>query len=809
MLRLLFCVITGVFAMGTVLGNASEAVSEYACKDAVCLRQPRPNPDIYCGTLSNGMRYVLMPRVIPGMERPQPISFAFTMGIGSAVEGPGQEGLAHFMEHMAFNGSKHFEGNSFFLEKAPQMGIARSDFGAFTSFGITHYSLDLSKPTPEHVATLLQFFRDVADGLSLDTRAIEAERPIILEEKRYRESASLRAYVETTAFIRPGHVYNHHTPIGYEAVIREANKADFERFYAQWYRPEHAVLTVIGDFDLESMRTLVEKQFEDFKGVGPLLPQSPVYVAPEPRGVIPKVVINEDRGTVELAVFGAMTPARLEQSSEQLRVDFIDELVFEMFRRRLELASERTRNVFKEPSVAMLRFARDDVHSPVAPTIELQTSQAQLLESVMLLSAELHRSLVEGFAETELRYATRTVMSRYAANKRAYGVLKSEDSVDACVLTVLAGQFMEHPNDSFELRAQFLETLALQQCSERWQQIWQPNERLLIATGVVDLALEPQLAKAYEDGLVLELPPVTADAFEDFAYALPSCELQPRDVTEMPKDARVPRIVRLPNGIDAVLYPDIKRAQYVSVIARLQLSQGPPTDALPTVPGLLGDMVTQLGTGKHAYAQLRDILQAQQIDMELSSDADELVLELQGPKEKIAMMIGAARAVIGDLGWDPAAMPKYEMNVDAFYTALQASELRTFRYRVLCEASPYFEYMRLPQQQEARALTLERVKAYLEGKLRTAPLQIGVGGDVDSAHAEALVRAAFEDMPARQQPQPFVVVPSALTPRAVDQCLTEQYRHPVPKSLVALMWPSLVVPTDWADIARADFVEGI
>ncbi|MBO6103223.1 MAG: insulinase family protein [Opitutales bacterium] len=195
-------------------------------------------------------------------EPPKRVSMRLIVGRGSSTEKAGQEGLAHFLEHMAFNGTKNFPKGDM-VEYFQRLGMAfGADTNAYTSFNETVFKIDIPSNSEAMVCDGLKLFRDYADGILFDPSAIESERGVILAEKKSRDSADYRASVELLGALFKGTPYENRMPIGLESVIKNAPRAEFLDFYKSNYRPENMSLVVVGDIETGALFKAAEKYFE-------------------------------------------------------------------------------------------------------------------------------------------------------------------------------------------------------------------------------------------------------------------------------------------------------------------------------------------------------------------------------------------------------------------------------------------------------------------------------------------------------------------------------------------------------------------
>jgi len=230
----------------------------------VKLTDVTPDPSIRYGTLPNGMKYAIMQNATPKGTASVRLQFAF----GSIAESDKERGLAHFIEHMAFNGSTHVpEGDM--VKMLEREGLAFGpDTNAVTGFDTTTYMLDLPKTDAEHIDTAMFLFREVASELKFDPAAVDRERGVILGEERSRDNFQYHEIVDLLGFEEPGTPYPNRLPIGVDPVLKSASADTIRDLYRRYYRPENATLVFVGDADPAVIEAKIRKVFGDWKGTG-------------------------------------------------------------------------------------------------------------------------------------------------------------------------------------------------------------------------------------------------------------------------------------------------------------------------------------------------------------------------------------------------------------------------------------------------------------------------------------------------------------------------------------------------------------
>lgn len=222
------------------------------------------DPDVARATLDNGLTYYVRQNDSPGRR----VELRLLVDAGSVQEDPDQAGMAHFLEHMMFNGTERFPRNELIsvLEAfGPRFG---PDINAHTNFDETVYELSLSTDDPELVELGVDVLREWASRATLTEEDVEAERGVILDEWRLRaQGFGARVNDQLNGLLLPGSVYEGHPPIGTAESISTTSRAELQRFYDDWYRPDRMAVVAVGDIDVASMENLIVEAFSDLEPV--------------------------------------------------------------------------------------------------------------------------------------------------------------------------------------------------------------------------------------------------------------------------------------------------------------------------------------------------------------------------------------------------------------------------------------------------------------------------------------------------------------------------------------------------------------
>ena len=209
------------------------------------------------GALSNGLNYYIRQNEEP-RDRAK---IALVIKAGSIHEEDSQQGLAHFVEHMAFNGTERFAKQEI-VEYLESIGnVFGPDVNAQTGFDDTTYWLEIPTADPEIAETAFQILSDWAYGISFDPEEVDLERGVVLEEWRLSQGFGSRLQDNLLQLLFGSSLYANRSPIGLPDVVENATAAQLREYYERWYRPDLMAVIAVGDFDVDSMEAKVKQHF--------------------------------------------------------------------------------------------------------------------------------------------------------------------------------------------------------------------------------------------------------------------------------------------------------------------------------------------------------------------------------------------------------------------------------------------------------------------------------------------------------------------------------------------------------------------
>ena len=353
--------------------------------------------DVRYGKLPNGLTYYIRHNALPDDRA----NFYIAQKVGSVQEEESQRGLAHFLEHMCFNGTKNFPGDQL-LKFCEGIGVKFGEnLNAYTATDETVYNIDDVPVTDKNIDSCLLILRDWSDGLTLDPKEIDKERGVIHEEWRMRSSASGRMFERNLPKLYPGSRYGERYPIGLMSVVDNFKPAELRAYYEKWYRPDLQGIIVVGDIDVDQVEAKIKSIFSPIE-----MPANAAKYEfyPVPDNNEPIYVIDKDKEQTQ-AVIQVMfkhdpIPAEFRNTPLYLQMDYLNSLVTSAIDARLNEVSQKADCPFIGAGSSEGNYIMAKTKN--AFTIGILPKPGQDAAALKAVMEEVERANRFGFTETEV-----------------------------------------------------------------------------------------------------------------------------------------------------------------------------------------------------------------------------------------------------------------------------------------------------------------------------------------------------------------------------------------------------------------------
>ncbi len=378
-----------------------------------------PNdPDVVTGKLSNGLTYYIRTNHKPEKK----VELRLAVKAGSILENENQRGLAHFMEHMNFNGTKNFQKNdlvSYLQSIGVQFG---ADLNAYTAFDQTVYILPIPLDKPDNLEKGFQIIEDWAHNALLTDKDIDEERGVVLEESRLGKGADDRMMKKYFPKLAEGSLYAERLPIGKDEIIKNSTYDKVRSFYHDWYRPDLQAVIVVGDIDAKTAKQMLEKHFGGLKN--PAGERERKYVDVTPRKAPEAMVVTDKEATNSVMILTFPYEKKHDEVTlGDYRNDLVKNLAQAIINRRLNDLAQSSNPPFPFAGVQMDGL----IHGYEALQCFALISNNGAEKAVNAVTGELEKAKKFGFTESELELAKKESLSNM---EKTYNERTTTDSKD-------------------------------------------------------------------------------------------------------------------------------------------------------------------------------------------------------------------------------------------------------------------------------------------------------------------------------------------------------------------------------------------
>lgn len=380
--------------------TSAASVASYALADEMPV-----DPEVLVGGLPNGLRFYVRPNGKPAKQ----IELRLVVKAGSVLEDNDQLGLAHFIEHMQFEGSRHFPDRSL-TDFLGSMGLSiGADANADTSFDETEYTLRVPSDKPGALDAALTVLEDFAGGATFDQAGIDRQRQIVLAEWRRSLGAGQRTGDKMRGVELEGSRYVDRAPIGSPDVIQSAQREQLVRFYRDWYRPDLMAVIVVGDVDRNAVVPMIRRHFSSLTNPEPER-KRPAYDVAEHAGTRYAVVTDTETPATIVRISN-LRPARNQGTVGGYRAIMLDQLFAQMIGDRLDELAAKANPPFLRAGAGRELFPAPRTRDEAI--MQALVSNDGVQRGLDALLTELQRVARHGFTATELDRAKQANMAGF------------------------------------------------------------------------------------------------------------------------------------------------------------------------------------------------------------------------------------------------------------------------------------------------------------------------------------------------------------------------------------------------------------
>ncbi len=656
------------------------------------------------GKLSNGLTYYIRKNIKPENK----VELRLVVNAGSILEDDDQQGLAHFTEHMAFNGSENFEKNdivSFLQSIGVEFG---ADLNAYTSFDETVYILPIPTEKKENLEKAFQILEDWASTVAFNHGEIDKERGVVLEEQRSGRGAEERMFRITYPKMLDGSKYAVRLPIGQVEVLKSFKPEVIKRFYKDWYRPNLMSIIVVGDIDPVYAEQLIRKYFEDLKN--PVSPR-PRSIADVPaRKKSEGLVVTDKEATHHLIDINYPYKTSRDQSTLGA---YRESLLRNLF---TSMLSQRMQELMQKEEPPFL-FAANSFGS-LARGYESYNSYGYLGKegvepAIRALIQENERARKYGFTTNELERTKKMLMKSVERTYNERDKTESSRLVDEYIRHFLEKEPIPGIENEFKYYQKFLKEITLAEINQYVSKTIPPptEPKLVILTGPekADFKIpnNEELLAIAENALKSEIKPYEEKVI---ASALMEKIPQPGKISAEKENKLLGLTeLTLSNGVKVILKPtDFKNDQVILSSSRFGGQYNyDPKDRLNAE--YASTLVTQMGISQFSPLDIRKVLAGKNASVNPRIGAISEEINGQCSATDIETMLQLVNLYLTQPRKDTALFNSFISKQQASYQNMAADPQYTFQdslLKILYKDHPWAP--RLPKPETFSLINLQR-----------------------------------------------------------------------------------------------------
>ncbi len=469
-MRIVLLFIILLFALPAAMAQERAWSGQWAHKKS----RLRADENVKWGRLGNGLRYALLPR----QGAPERVSMRLLVLVGSIEETDRELGIAHFMEHMAFNGTRDFPADDL-ISFLQSLGMEHGyDVNATTSFDHTFYSLEYWDNEVPLLNKGLLFLRNICDGILFDSSEIGKERKVILSEMRGRDELNFRAQVDAYKLIFRGLRFTERIPIGTPESINSLSRDQFLGFYRKWYRPDLMVLVIVGDFESSLMERMVEEGFGDMKESSDPIPKRNIGRLQRTSSLRAAAYRITDVGSANIQAASVIPMRKRSETVETRRQNFNRKFSMALLTQRLQRAVPDTANGQAD---YMRMFEHDTAIASVA------AGSANWLDGVQSLDRVIRMTIRDGFLSSEVEWLRKRELSKTRKLRTFYSKLDPTSIANSIVQSVVDHRTFVGMQQELEWQVKFLLEMNGKVAHRSFRECWDLERMAYHISGEIDI----------------------------------------------------------------------------------------------------------------------------------------------------------------------------------------------------------------------------------------------------------------------------------------------------------------------------------
>lgn len=739
---------------------------------------PKQDPQLIKGQLPNGLTYFIRPNAEPKGR----FSIRLRVNTGSLNETDDIQGVSHFLEHMVFNGSKHFKrGEMIPAMQKEGLGLG-GDANAYTAFDETVYTMDVPSMKESTVNLAFTIMRDFADGALLEESAINAERGIITSEYKARDSAGYRVMKEVFSIMLDGTKIPHRYPIGTLEVIQNAPREKFVDYYTTHYVPSQMQLVIAGDITPEQGKAWVEKYFGSLKKDNYSFSNDTgtIKTATEPTS---HWITNKEATSTEISISLARPYVKKPDTIANRTKDIPLDMAYAMLNRRLEKMAKNTDCPFISASADRM----DLLEKAEVDGIEAKSDYKNWKTALTTIEQELRRAVEFGFNKEELAEARSNVVAGAENAIKSWPTVKSEHLASAIAQSAAKDRVFTTPQEDWAISKDVIENLTPEQCQAALKKAWSDaHPRIIVTSNQENAQGAADIMKAYKEAQAAKVTPYKADAQKAFSYTFGN----PGKVTARTEaaDLGVTQLT-LSNGVRVNLKPTEFDKDSINITFAVDGGQLSRPEKAAGLELFTGAVMNGGGLTNHSNDDLAAVMAGKKVGVAFSMTDRSFLLSGATNRQDLETQLQLQTAYLTHPGYRPDGVIQLRRAIPLLYNRLKheaQGAMKTQVPSIIFKGNPRFAF---PSQAQLESYQIKDVQDWVDAPLKNNYMEVTVTGDFKPEEIIPMLERTVGALPKRAD-APGKLDEKLRRPATADFNFSKdlEYDSAIDKTLVCLFW---------------------
>jgi zinc protease len=709
------------------------------------------DPNVVTGKLANGLTYYIRQNKKPENK----VELRMVVKAGSILENDDQQGLAHFMEHMNFNGTKNFQKNdlvSYLQSIGVQFG---ADLNAYTSFDQTVYILPIPTDKPDNLEKGFQIIEDWAHNALLTDKDIDEERGVVLEESRLGKGADDRMRKKYFPKMAEGTLYAERLPIGKDEIIKNSKYEQTRSFYHDWYRPDLQAVIIVGDLDIATAKKMLEKHFAGLKN--PAGERERKYADAKARTAPDAMVVTDkEAARTSLEIMFPSVKKHEQKTLGDYRYDLEKNLAEQIISQRLNDLSQGANPPFPYAYCGLGSF----IHGYEDFSVYSSFDKDGPAKAINAITAELMKAKKFGFTENELVLAKKELMSNIEKSHNEKNTTESSSYVGEYLRAFLDGEDFPGIDNEYKYYQELLPGIKVEELNELFKEWVKSSNTFTLITGPdksdVKLPTDAELMAMTKKGFSQE---ITKTEEKKVATSLMETKPAPgKVVSQVKEDGFDATTYTLSNGMKVTIKPTDFKSDEILMNGIKKGGTNSYGLADRSNAHFATDLVDAMGVGDFSPNDLEKVTAGEKISVEMAMTELDDNIKATSTVKDFESMLQLMNLYITHPRKDPALFNAYKDKQMTQLQFIMANPRVTFfdsTVKTLYNFNPLAR-MVIPRQSDFDQINLDRALEIYRNEFGSADgYHFFIAGNIKPETAIPLIETYLGSIPKNDRPVAF------------------------------------------------------